>query len=67
MFAVGDGANDLMMLAAAGTGIAFNAKPKVQENASVRLNQPSLKNVLYLLGLKAAEIRDILETVGFRP
>ncbi|KAJ3008979.1 hypothetical protein HKX48_008224 [Thoreauomyces humboldtii] len=50
VIAVGDGANDLWMLAAAGLGIAFNAKPKVQKEARTRLNQTSLRNVLYLLG-----------------
>lgn len=50
VIAVGDGANDLWMLAAAGLGIAFNAKPRVQERARARINQKSLKNVLYLLG-----------------
>ncbi|KAI8909380.1 HAD-like domain-containing protein [Powellomyces hirtus] len=50
VIAVGDGANDLWMLAAAGLGIAFNAKPKVQKEARARINQTSLRNVLYLLG-----------------
>jgi phosphoserine phosphatase len=48
--AVGDGANDLLMLGKAGLGIAFNAKPRVQEQARTRINQKSLKYVLYLLG-----------------
>ncbi|RKP07876.1 HAD-like domain-containing protein [Thamnocephalis sphaerospora] len=48
--AVGDGANDLWMLAKAGLGIAFDAKPRVQEQARARINQKSLKYVLYLLG-----------------
>ncbi|KAF0513122.1 phosphoserine phosphatase serb [Gigaspora margarita] len=50
VIAVGDGANDLLMLAKAGLGIAFNAKPRVQEQARARINQKSLKYVLYLLG-----------------
>jgi len=50
VIAVGDGANDLWMLAKAGLGIAFNAKPRVQERAPARINQSSLRNVLYLLG-----------------
>ncbi|KAJ1549900.1 hypothetical protein HK405_001963 [Cladochytrium tenue] len=54
--AVGDGANDLLMLGAAGLGVAFNAKPRVQEQAQARINQPSLINVLYLLGLTSDEI-----------
>ncbi|RIA97021.1 HAD-like domain-containing protein [Glomus cerebriforme] len=48
--AIGDGANDLLMLAKSGLGIAFNAKPRVQEKARARINQKSLKYVLYLLG-----------------
>ncbi|GAB0491957.1 hypothetical protein MMPV_003213 [Pyropia vietnamensis] len=50
VIAVGDGANDLPMLAVAGLGIAFNAKPAVQAAASFRINQRSLGSVLYLLG-----------------
>ncbi|CAG8729387.1 15574_t:CDS:2, partial [Funneliformis caledonium] len=50
VIAVGDGANDLLMLAKSGLGIAFNAKPRVQEKARARINQKSLKYVLYLLG-----------------
>ena len=54
--AVGDGANDLDMLARAGLGIAFNAKPSVQTQAPTCLNQPSLAAVLHLLGHDEAEI-----------
>lgn len=50
--AVGDGANDLDMLQAAGLGIAFNAKPAVQEQAGAFLSQPGLDTVLYLLGIR---------------
>ena len=48
--AIGDGANDLDMLAAAGLGIAFNAKPIVREQADTAVNVPYLDAVLYLLG-----------------
>jgi phosphoserine phosphatase SerB len=58
--AVGDGANDLLMLQAAGLGVAFNAKPKVQQKAQVRINQPSLFNVLYLLGITEEEVDELL-------
>ncbi|KAL2913428.1 Phosphoserine phosphatase [Polyrhizophydium stewartii] len=58
--AVGDGANDLLMMGAAGLGIAYNAKPKVQEQAAARINQPSLLNVLHIMGLSWAEIQELL-------
>ena len=44
--AVGDGANDLDMMAAAGLGVAFNAKPLVQRQADVAVNSRSLADVL---------------------
>ncbi|MEX0913517.1 MAG: phosphoserine phosphatase SerB [Demequina sp.] len=47
--AVGDGANDLGMMAAAGLGIAFNAKPVVQSQADVAVNEPRLDAVLDVL------------------
>jgi phosphoserine phosphatase len=56
--AVGDGANDLDMLAAAGLGIAFNAKPVVQEQADTAVNVPYLDAVLYLLGIPRQEIEE---------
>jgi phosphoserine phosphatase len=49
--AVGDGANDLGMLAAAGLGVAFNAKPVVRDAADTAVNVPYLDTVLYLLGI----------------
>ncbi|TPX34180.1 phosphoserine phosphatase [Synchytrium microbalum] len=58
--AVGDGANDLWMLAEAGLGVAFNAKAKVQEKAQARINQKSLRNILYLLGLSDEDIALLL-------
>jgi len=54
--AVGDGANDIDMLSAAGLGIAFNAKPVVQEHADTRLTVPYLDAVLYFLGISREEI-----------
>ncbi len=48
--AVGDGSNDLLMLGAAGLGIAWRAKEKVQIAAPMRLNGKSLAELLYLLG-----------------
>jgi phosphoserine phosphatase len=49
--AVGDGANDLGMIAAAGLGVAFNAKPMVRDAADTALTVPYLDTVLYLLGI----------------
>ncbi len=50
--AVGDGANDLPMLATAGLGIAFHAKPKVKQTAEQSLSTIGLDGVLYFLGFK---------------
>jgi len=55
--AVGDGANDLGMIGAAGLGVAFNAKPLVQDAADTALNVPYLDTILYLLGIS----RDAVE------
>jgi len=49
--AIGDGANDLDMMAAAGLSIAFNAKPIVVEAADLAINEPSLRSVLALIGV----------------
>lgn len=49
--AVGDGANDIPMLHAAGLGIAFCAKPKVQQVTEFRINQEDLSTVLFLIGV----------------
>lgn len=54
--AVGDGANDLEMMAAAGLGVAWNAKPRVQMEADARLNGESLLELLYLFGFTSEEI-----------
>ncbi|HSJ59686.1 MAG TPA: phosphoserine phosphatase SerB [Jiangellaceae bacterium] len=54
--AVGDGANDLDMIALAGLGIAFNAKPILREAADTAVNVPYLDAVLYLLGISRQEI-----------
>ena len=56
--AIGDGANDLDMLAAAGLGVAFNAKPLVRKQADTAVNVPYLDAVLYLLGIPRAEVED---------
>ena len=54
--AVGDGANDIDMISAAGLGIAFNAKPVVREHADAALSVPYLDAVLYFLGISREEI-----------
>ena len=54
--AVGDGANDIDMLAAAGLGVAFNAKPALREVADASLSNPYLDTVLFLLGVTRGEI-----------
>jgi len=54
--AVGDGANDIDMISVAGLGIAFNAKPVVQEHADAALSVPYLDAVLYFLGISREEI-----------
>jgi phosphoserine phosphatase len=54
--AVGDGANDLDMIAAAGLGIAFNAKPAVRDAADASLNVPYLDAVLHLLGISRDDV-----------
>ncbi|CAI4062827.1 phosphoserine phosphatase SKDI_07G4600 [Saccharomyces kudriavzevii IFO 1802] len=55
---VGDGGNDLPAMAAAGFGIAWNAKPKVQNAAPCRLNTESMTDILYILGYTDDEIYD---------
>ncbi len=54
--AVGDGANDLPMLTAAGLGIAFNAKPIVAESADTTVNVPYLDAILFMLGVTREEV-----------
>ena len=49
--AIGDGANDLDMMAAAGLSIAFHAKPIVVEAADLAIYEPSLRSVLSLIGV----------------
>lgn len=58
--AVGDGANDLLMLAKAGLGVAWNAKPRVQMEANARLNGNSLLDLLYLFGYTNEEIGELI-------
>ncbi|HEY2577892.1 MAG TPA: phosphoserine phosphatase SerB [Streptosporangiaceae bacterium] len=54
--AVGDGANDLDMIAAAGLGIAFNAKQVLREAADAAVSVPYLDSILYLLGISREDV-----------
>jgi phosphoserine phosphatase len=54
--AVGDGANDLDMIATAGLGIAFNAKPAVRDAADTSVSVPHLDAILYLLGISRDDV-----------
>ena len=56
--AVGDGANDIDMLEAAGLGIAFNAKAALRAAADTSLNVPYLDSVLFVLGISRDEIEE---------
>jgi phosphoserine phosphatase len=56
VIAIGDGANDLDMLNAAGLGIAYNAKPVLQDAADTSVNVPYLDAIMYLLGISREEI-----------
>ena len=55
--AVGDGANDLPMISIAGLGVAFQAKPIVEENAQRSISSVGLDALLYLMGISEREIR----------
>jgi phosphoserine phosphatase len=54
--AVGDGANDLDMIAAAGLGIAFNAKPAVRDAADASVSVPHLDAILHLIGISRDDV-----------
>jgi phosphoserine phosphatase len=54
--AVGDGANDLPMLAEAGLGVAYHAKPAVAARARIRVDHGDLRTLLYLQGYTDEEI-----------
>ena len=62
--AVGDGANDIKMLAKAGLGIAFNAKPIVQRQANASINQSDLRLILYFLGINGKELQELDDLSG---
>jgi len=56
VIAIGDGANDLLMLQKAGHGIAFHAKPKLREAAHTAISSGGLDSMLYLLGIPERDI-----------
>jgi phosphoserine phosphatase len=56
VIAIGDGANDLLMLQKAGHGIAFHAKPKLREAAHTAISKSGLDAILYLLGIPGRDI-----------
>ena len=59
VIAVGDGANDALMLDRAGLGIAFHAKPKLREAADTSISAAGLDAILYLLGISARELQEV--------
>jgi phosphoserine phosphatase len=59
VIAVGDGANDALMLERAGLGIAFHAKPKLRERADTSISSGGLDAILYLLGISARELQEV--------
>jgi phosphoserine phosphatase len=65
--AIGDGANDIDMLEAAGLGIAFNAKAAARDAADTAVNVPYLDSVLYLMGITREEIESADAKDGLDP
>lgn len=59
VLAVGDGANDIPMLEAAGMGVAYHAKPKTIAAASASIRYNDLRALLYFQGYKSDEIADV--------
>jgi phosphoserine phosphatase len=59
--AVGDGANDLLMLGKAGLGIAYHAKDKVRQEAKYQVNFLSMETILYFLGIKGNHFNETLQ------
>lgn len=65
--AIGDGANDIDMISAAGLGVAFNAKPALREVADTALSHPYLDAVLFMLGVTRAEVEAADAADGLEP
>ena len=53
--AIGDGANDIPMLQAAGLGVAYQAKPVVADAAQARIDHTDLRTLLFFQGYKNSE------------
>ena len=62
--AVGDGANDIDMLDAAGLGVAFNAKAALRETADASVNLPYLDTVLFVLGISGEDVQEAAALSG---
>jgi len=67
VIAVGDGANDLPMLSRAGMGIAFRAKPLVQQSADHSLSYLGLDSLLYLIGVRDRDLEGMEVAAGCDP
>jgi len=65
--AIGDGANDVLMLQTAGLGIAFRAKPKLREAAHMSLNNERLDALLVLMGYNAGGLHALDDRADPRP
>ncbi|MEJ7755727.1 MAG: HAD hydrolase family protein [Nocardioidaceae bacterium] len=65
--AIGDGANDIDMIGAAGLGIAFNAKPALRDAADTSVTVPYLDAIVYLLGITREEVEAGDAAAGFVP
>lgn len=57
---VGDGGNDLLAMAAAGYGVAWNAKPAVQIQAPSRLNSKNMLDIAYIFGYSDEDIKMLI-------
>jgi phosphoserine phosphatase len=57
--AVGDGANDIPMIKAAGLGVAFHGKPAIKEAAAARIDHGDLTALLYAQGYRREEFAEV--------